>query len=81
MASLGDLSKGNSIYKTRQPLTDDPLMVQDPANRNIDLMRNVIGVRTQQPTAEPGATVANNHRVGRHDQPLDGQLIPLTGSA
>ena len=81
MVGLGDLSKCNSIYEARQPLTDDPLMAQDPANRNIYLKRNVIGVSTHQCTAEPGATVANNHRVSRHGQPLDGQLIPLTSSA
>jgi hypothetical protein len=81
MAGSGDLPQSNSVYKPRQTLADDPSTAQDPANRNNYLARHVIGLSTHPCTAEPGPTIANNHRVGRRDQPLKGQLIPMSGPA
>jgi hypothetical protein len=78
-ADLGDLPQSNSIYEPWQPLPDDPSTAHDPTNGNIYLVRHIIGMSTHRGTAEPGPTVANNHRVGRRDQPLNGYLIPMSG--
>jgi hypothetical protein len=79
VAGLGDLPQSNSVYDSRQPLASDPSTAQDPTNGNIYLLRHIIGLRTHPGTAEPGPTVANNHRLGRRDQPLKGHLIPMSG--
>lgn len=79
VAGLGDLPQSNSVHESRQPLASDPSTAQDPTNRNIYLVRHVIGLSTHRGTAEPGPTVANNHRVGRRDQPLQGNRIPMSG--
>jgi hypothetical protein len=81
VAGLGDLPQSNSVYEPRQSLADDPSTAQHPTNHNIYLVRHIIGLSTLPDAAEPGPTVANNHRVGRRDQPLKGQLIPMSGPA
>jgi hypothetical protein len=81
MTGLGDLPQSNSVYEPRQTLADDPSTAQDPANRSIYLARHVIGLSTHPCTAEPGPTIANNHRVSRRDHPLKGPLISMSGPA
>ena len=79
MAGLGDLPQSNCIYEPRKPLPDDPSTAHDSTNGDIYTVRHVIGLSTHPGTAEPGSTVAHNHRVGRRYHPLKGHLIPMSG--
>lgn len=75
-ADLGDLPQSNSVDESGKQLPDDPATAHDPANGNIDFARHIIGLGAG--TAEPGSTVANNHRVYRRDQRPEGRLIPMS---